>query len=266
VKRILTALVLLPLFLFAVLMRNPLYFAALVALAAVAAAYEFYALAAASNAEPFRWLGLVWTEAVIAAAVWPEKLPFAWVVTGGLLVVMIWGLLSLRDLKKVLGAVSSTTFGVFYVGFLLGIVVEIKMAGPVLGTKLIFLLCSMVWIGDSMAYYVGKGIGKHKLFPSVSPKKTWEGAAANALGGVLAAVFASLTYLTSVSVLQAVVVGLVVTTAGQMGDLFESALKRGASLKDSSSLLPGHGGVLDRMDSILLSAPFLLLYHRMFLG
>ncbi len=116
----------------------------------------------------------------------------------------------------------------------------------------VILLFFPLWVGDSAAYFVGKAFGRHQLAPHVSPKKTWEGAVANALGCIAAAVGFGL--LLGVPVGAGVVAGLLAGVLGQLGDLLQSALKRSVGAKDSGWILPGHGGILDRLDSFFLSA------------
>jgi phosphatidate cytidylyltransferase len=119
---------------------------------------------------------------------------------------------------------------------------------------------SIIWICDTAAYHVGMAIGRHKLFPRVSPNKSWEGAVAGFAAAVIAAVAAKFLVLGYLTAVEAVVLGLIVGTLGQVGDLFESLLKRDAGVKDSSNILPGHGGVLDRFDSLLFVAPAAYVY------
>jgi phosphatidate cytidylyltransferase len=120
------------------------------------------------------------------------------------------------------------------------------------------LLLAIVWMGDSGAYYIGKAWGRHKLAPRVSPNKTWEGAIASIASGLLAAAVWSYWRLGAVDGRILLLAGLV-SIAGQIGDLVESLLKRGAGVKDSGAILPGHGGMLDRMDALLFAAPVMWL-------
>jgi phosphatidate cytidylyltransferase len=117
-----------------------------------------------------------------------------------------------------------------------------------------------IWTCDSAAFFAGRAVGRHKLFVRVSPNKTWEGALAGALGAVIAFVLGQRIALPYLSVPQAVICGSVVGVFGQLGDLAESLLKRDAGVKDSSHLIPGHGGILDRFDSLLFVSPLLFLY------
>jgi phosphatidate cytidylyltransferase len=118
----------------------------------------------------------------------------------------------------------------------------------------------MIWICDSAAYYGGRVVGKHKLFPRVSPNKTWEGAFFGFISAVIVAIATKYLVLEYLSVGSAIVLGVIVGVFGQLGDLIESLLKRDAGVKDSSNLIPGHGGVLDRFDSLLLVSPLVYLY------
>jgi phosphatidate cytidylyltransferase len=127
-----------------------------------------------------------------------------------------------------------------------------------------FLLSLLIaiWLCDTMAYFVGKSIGKHKLFPSVSPKKTWEGAIGGFFGAVAGFVLCTQIpgLLKDFPLSQAIIIGIIIGTVGQIGDLAESKLKRDAGVKDSSSILPGHGGILDRFDSIMFVIPVIFIY------
>ncbi len=116
------------------------------------------------------------------------------------------------------------------------------------------------WIADACAYYVGKNLGRHKLSPAISPGKTWEGAVASLAGAVLFGVVFIWQLLPGVPVLHGVVLSVAANGAGQVGDLAESALKRGAHVKDSGALLPGHGGMLDRVDSTLFALPVVYVF------
>ncbi|MDA2935083.1 phosphatidate cytidylyltransferase [Acidobacteria bacterium AH-259-D05] len=123
------------------------------------------------------------------------------------------------------------------------------------GTLRLLLILSVIWVGDSAAYWVGKKWGKHKVTPRISPHKSLEGYFSGFLGSVLAAVLFGHYFLPTWSIPYLVLSGGILALAGMAGDLFESMLKRGAGLKDSSNLLPGHGGVLDRIDSLLFALP-----------
>ncbi len=128
------------------------------------------------------------------------------------------------------------------------------------GGMTVLTVFGSIWVCDSAAYFVGRAFGRHKLFERVSPNKTWEGAFAGFTGAVLAFVAGKTLFLPYLSLAEAVLCGVLVGTFGQMGDLVESLLKRDAGVKDSSGLIPGHGGVLDRFDSLLFVSPVLFFY------
>jgi len=157
-----------------------------------------------------------------------------------------------------------TVFATFYIGALLGSLVALRMLGPEpAGRHWVVFLLAIVMLGDAAAFYVGKSVGRHPLAPRLSPKKTIEGLAGNVLGSVLAAVALQRLGFVELSALGAVAVGVGLALLGVCGDLFESFLKRSAGVKDASALIPGHGGMLDRLDSILFAAPGLLLSLRL---
>ena len=127
------------------------------------------------------------------------------------------------------------------------------------GLTVIVLLVS-IWVCDSAAFFAGRALGKHKLFVRVSPNKTWEGACAGFLGAMAVFVLAKYFMLPYLTLTQAIVCALIVGVFGQLGDMVESLMKRDAGVKDSSSLIPGHGGVFDRFDSLIFVSPLMFLY------
>lgn len=152
-------------------------------------------------------------------------------------------------------AVLATT----YVGMLGGSLIRLRNDFPD-GWKLVFFLLLVVWLGDSGAYYVGKKFGKRKLSPRISPKKTIEGLAGGMATSLIAAVVIHFTFFQNFPLHHAIIAGVLLSFAGVVGDLAESMWKRSADVKDSGTLLPGHGGFLDRFDSILFTAPILYCY------
>ena len=130
------------------------------------------------------------------------------------------------------------------------------------GRKLVLFTLCLIWAGDILAYFVGKGLGRVPMAPALSPKKTWEGALGNLLASLLVGVFFAKWL--QIEATQMLVIAGLANIAGQMGDLIESAWKRGAAVKDSSNLLPGHGGVLDRIDSLILASPVVWAAYQWF--
>ena len=132
------------------------------------------------------------------------------------------------------------------------------------GKQLVLFTLVLVWAGDMLAYFVGKSVGRVKMAPALSPKKTWEGAVANVIASVIVAIlFARWMH---VDTLTLIAIAAAANIAGQAGDLIESAYKRGASIKDSGALLPGHGGMLDRIDSLILAAPVVWILYQWLQG
>lgn len=162
------------------------------------------------------------------------------------------GLATKRPIQEVLPAIGISSAGILFVALPFSYLVRIGEIEETGRQLVLFVLC-LIWAGDTLAYFVGRSFGRLRMAPIVSPKKTWEGAFANLLGSLLVAVlFARWTHIDTTSLL--IAAGLA-NIAGQIGDLIESVYKRGASVKDSSSLLPGHGGMLDRIDSLILASP-----------
>jgi len=145
----------------------------------------------------------------------------------------------------------------FYIAYLLQFALFIRTMGP----EWIIYLFATVWSADSMAYYIGKTFGKHKLYPSVSPKKTWEGVMGSFLGGILASLL-MMYLLVDISWLKAIMAGTLVAASSILGDLIESMFKRDAGVKDSSGLIPAHGGILDKIDGMLICCPVIYFFFQ----
>ncbi len=152
---------------------------------------------------------------------------------------------------------SSLVWGTAYLGLLYPFVFYIRQEFPISGGDWLFFLFGTIWITDTLAMWVGKVIGSRKLAPHVSPGKTVEGFIGGIFGGIVTAVIIGYWRLSGVMLPVLIVAGLFISLIGQMGDLVESIWKRAVGIKDSSAIVPGHGGILDRFDSLLFSAPLL---------
>jgi phosphatidate cytidylyltransferase len=234
------------------------------ALVAMLACWEYLGLADASGAWTPRWLVLVTVIALFAVNFFrPEMLLAAFSAFS----FVIFCVIAFRSpLERVLLDTSSSVFGLLYIGMAL-VTIPLIWAQEH-GPSLLLLLFCVVWCGDIAALYVGRSLGRRKLAPKLSPNKTWEGSLASIGGSLIVTVLLILIArwmqehnLTALSYegswLHWLLLAVVLNVAAQLGDLVESALKRGAKVKDSGSLLPGHGGVLDRIDALLLAAPVL---------
>lgn len=186
-----------------------------------------------------------------------------WIDTN-LILLMAVVLLSISEIIKskpssVLISVSSAIFGIVYIGWLFGRHL-ILLRHITNGKQIIFLLLGITWSGDIGAYIIGKSFGKHKIFPIISPNKSLEGFIAGIFFGVLSTLILCRLFSFNISLVHIIVMGALLTIIGQIGDLAESLLKRGANVKDSGNLMPGHGGILDRCDSMILITPALYYY------
>jgi phosphatidate cytidylyltransferase len=164
------------------------------------------------------------------------------------------------DLEEALPSSAIAIMSTLYVGMLGGSLIRLRKDFPGDGPKLVFFLLLVVWLADAGAYYVGKNFGKHRLSPRISPKKSIEGLAGGITTSIIAAIVIHFTFFANFPLLHAIIAGVVLSFAGVVGDLAESMWKRSAAVKDSGTLIPGHGGFLDRFDSILYTAPMLYVY------
>lgn len=248
--RVLTAAVLIPLVLALVLWAPDIAFAVVVVLLAVLTLSEYLNLAVKSGLAPLRVFSYV---AVVAVAAWPlaAVTPIALVVLLALALAMAPG----RGLEAMLSGAASSVLGVLYIGVPLAMLVQMRMQPR--GPYWVIYVLVLTWISDTAAYFTGRALGRHKLAPRISPGKTWEGSIGSAIAAVLFGVFYTQYFAPGFPRLLSIGTALAVNVAGQAGDLAESALKRGARVKDSSTLLPGHGGMLDRIDALLFAAPAL---------
>jgi phosphatidate cytidylyltransferase len=171
------------------------------------------------------------------------------------------GLATRRPLQDVLPAISISSAGLLFVAFPFSYLVRInEIEGR--GRALILFTLALIWAGDTLAYFVGRFFGRVPMARALSPKKTWEGAIANVVASLLVALVASRWMEIDLTALLLIAAGA--NIAGQMGDLIESAYKRGASVKDSGTIVPGHGGALDRIDSLILAAPVVWVMYQWF--
>jgi phosphatidate cytidylyltransferase len=250
-SRVLTSLFLIPFALFSIFWAPYWLFVCIVALMAIACYHEFVGIAAASGVYGPLWVGFAMGILFLAEPETVRLFPIAALA------------LTLRfaDLSKAIGFAAALILGVIYIFGAWRCAIDLRAISP----YWILFALSINWVGDIAAFYVGRTFGKHRLSPHVSPKKSWEGAIGSLAGAVIFGLVMQRQLHLGVSVPQVLVLAVLCNIAGQFGDLAESALKRGAGLKDSGTLLPGHGGFLDRLDSSLFTMPvvyYFLLYSR----
>jgi phosphatidate cytidylyltransferase len=258
-QRVLTALVAAPIAL-GLLWVGGVAFALFLAVVAVAAQAEVYNLLRESGARPFALLGLPLGALAVLRPLVP--LAEALLVTGGVLVLFA-ALLRVRE--QPLLDVAGTLFGVFYPPLLLSFAIVLREAegfrlDPLGGFWLTAAVMVSVWGADTFAYVAGRLFGRHPLFPRVSPKKTWEGAAGGLLGAFAVVAGFKLAALDVLGWSDVAVLALCAGVAGPLGDLAESLFKRSAGVKDSGNWIPGHGGMLDRIDAACVAVPLATLY------
>jgi phosphatidate cytidylyltransferase len=265
--RVLTALVFLPILFAALWLGSPIYFVTLAALAILLGLAEYYALAKCGG----RVQGLLAVAGIMTAFYFARYELAASILAGLVIVELLVQLFEKRhsgDLAQALPTIALRLFGVLYVGWLGSYIIALRVAGGEglqLPAKLLTLFFIVVFAGDTGAYYTGRTLGKNKLAPRISPGKTVEGAIGGLLGNVIAALLAHYTFFPELLLLHVMPLALAMGLLGITGDLCESMLKRGAKAKDAGHLIPGHGGLLDRLDSMLFNAPLLFFYYEMFL-
>jgi len=268
--RVLVALFGIPLIFFLIYSGNPL-FLLLVTLIQVLSLREFYMLAQKKGLHPSRILGMI-ALFCINVCIYFEvthlitiSIPFV--------IVLILILELFRGVPNPMANAGVSILGIGYIS-LLSFMILIRdlpdriSASNLTGAFLVMLVFAAIWICDTAAYLYGASHGKHKLFRRVSPNKTWEGAIAGLIASILFCAFAAFLVIDPLSVGSGIIIGAIIGIMGQVSDLVESLFKRDAGEKDSSSILPGHGGILDRFDSPILIAPivFSYLYYFTFHG
>jgi phosphatidate cytidylyltransferase len=256
VRRLASAIVLLPVFLL-ILIKAPAYlFNALVVIASAVALWELTRLLEVGGRPVYRVLAVVAGATVTAAfgasrMLDPFTLPaFALGVTVlAILAAPIW-----RGAAPAIEPAANTLLAVMYVGWLLGYGIVLHHASP-RGDELVLFVVGVTWVGETMAYVVGSTLGRHKLAPVISPRKTVEGAVAQILASLLTGLALGAWLLPGCGTGVALAGGALLGVVGQVGDLTESVIKRSVGTKDTGGIIPGHGGVLDRIDSLLFNLP-----------
>lgn len=276
-QRIITAVIVLPFLIasFLISWLQPL-FVAMAAAALVLGLYEFYVLARKKDIKPDIVAGFLGGAAIFTifyfASPFPgtERLDVLTILLVILLLVagtLITATLRGAPYDKMISSTSATILGVLYVVLLGSHLVAVRTGFPhALAADLLSFFFLILMGADIGAYYVGRAIGKHKLAPTISPGKTWEGVAGGVLAALILAAVSHYWFFPELPLRFALPLAAVMVALGILGDLTESALKRGAGAKDAAKILPGHGGILDRLDSLLFNAPLLYYFARVYFG
>jgi phosphatidate cytidylyltransferase len=265
VRRILATILFAPLFYLVVRYLPPAAFFGLVAVAAVLTVGEFYRLFSSDDHWPPEMvIGGAATVALLCNAQWPGLMADRAVLLLTVLSAASLPLASRQDLRRAVMQSAVLVTGVLYIGLTLSCLLLTRALPE--GEFLVFFVVLVTWAGDTGAYISGKTMGRHPLAPVISPKKTVEGLIGGVVLALVVAALSRLWFLPAVSLLDAVVLAALLTLAGLLGDLAESAIKRSVNQKDSGRLIPGHGGMLDRLDSLLFTAPCFYYYVTLVKG
>ena len=270
-QRVTTAAVGVPLLVFAIWFGIP-WFTILIAAAALGGTYEFYRMANFDRREPLLYLGLLWALALVLSPHYlhgsPDVLPM--VITATTLISLIW-LLCRPSREKTFRNWAWTIAGVLYVGWMLSYWLNLRGLGDgsEYGRNWVYLAMLTTFANDTGAFFIGRARGRHKMAPAISPSKTWEGA----IGGLTCAILGAIVTAMILNLIslklgapfvfkywQIVLLGFLVSLFAQLGDLVESLLKRNMGVKESGNLLPGHGGILDRFDSLIFVGAVIYYY------
>ena len=274
-SRIITAVIVLPFLIASILISwLQLLFVVLAALAMVAGLFEFYVLAKRRDLKPDAAIGYLAAAALFTVFYFNDPGPSSDLLMMQLipliLIVFTAATLIAATLRgapfdKMIASTGATILGVLYVVLLGSHLVAVRTGfNQALSADLLCFFFLVLMGSDTGAYFVGRAFGKRKLAPSISPVKTWEGVAGGLLAGLLMGSIAHFWFFRELPLKLALPLAAVMTVVGILGDLTESALKRSAGAKDTANILPGHGGLLDRLDSLLFNAPVIYYFGRIY--
>jgi len=260
-KRWLTGLILAPILVLIIVFGSKEIFAALVILSILGGVWEYNHMVFGNGFVKEKIEGLILAVIIPLVVLLGNSQHLLTVLAFSVLIVFIIFILSIKESNFDVLSVAKVILGMMYIPFLMSYFISLRMMDK--GKEWIFFVLFLAFIGDIFALYVGKYFGKHKLSPIVSPGKTVEGLAGLVLGSTSACLIFSCYFLPEIPLMHIVILAFSGSIIGQLGDICESAIKRNYGLKDASSLLPGHGGILDRLDCLIFIAPFVY-YYRIF--
>lgn len=263
IKRLLTGIILLPLLILLLIKGSPFLFACLILLLCLLGLGEFYRMALPGLRLEGTLAAIAGTAAVAFFAggyAIPFLLPITLFFLGFSLIILF----RFEDIARAAQQTALILLGFCYVPLLIVHLILLRTLDQ--GVNWLLLLMLIVMSNDTAAFYVGSALGRRKLYPQVSPNKSVEGAVGGLLGSIAGTLVAKFTFFPALRLSDCLITAIVIGILGQLGDLFESLLKRSFGVKDSGTIFPGHGGVLDRLDSILFAAPALYYYAALFRG
>jgi len=247
----------LPLVLVTITIGTPWMFGVLVASLCLIAMQEFFGMALPDSKGELLPFSLLSSSFLLIPLFGNDRI-FLMALVTTFMIIGLHFLFRLKDIVRVAQELSLVSTAFIYIPLMLTHLMMIRLLPQ--GINWLLLIMLIVMTNDSAAYYIGSAFGRHRLYEKVSPKKSVEGAIGGLFGSICGTMLAKYTFFTQLSLADAVVTALVIGIVGQLGDLFESLLKRSFGVKDSGTIFPGHGGVLDRMDSIIFAAPVTYYY------
>ncbi len=253
-KREVVAVLSLPVLYFYIMKLPPVYFFFLLLIIVLIALMEFYSMYKVEKV--FTFSAVFFSTFFLYAVYSGIREILLLIIIPVLVIISIRLLQSKKGPQKALYDLAPVLVGFLYIPIVLSLLLYIRQYGP----EWIIYTGATVWCSDSFAYYIGKNFGKKKLYPSVSPKKTVEGSFGSLAGGIISSVLLSLLFIKDLNISEAVILGTLIGVIAIVGDLTESLFKRDSGVKDSSSLIPGHGGILDKLDGIIFATPVVYIF------
>jgi phosphatidate cytidylyltransferase len=274
-QRVLSAIVFVPILFVSIWFGNP-WFSIVVAVAAILGIIEFYAMVARKGWRPLTFFGTLWTLFFIFNAYYAPQyssnniyiIVTSALITSAVALSLLWLLFLRPAAEGTLASWASSLAGIFYLGWLLSywVLIMNSYGGDWNGRDWVLLALFSTFAVDTVAYFVGRAWGRHKMAPTISPGKTWEGALGGLVGAIVVVIVLSLLLDVDISYSEMVLLGFLIAVFAQLGDLAESKIKRSMGVKEASNLIPGHGGILDRLDSIVFTGVVVYYCLRWFIG
>jgi len=274
-QRVLSAVVFVPVLFASIWFGNP-WFSIVVAVAALLGVIEFYSMVSRKGWQPLTFFGTLWTLFFIFNAYYAPKyssnntyiIVTSALIASAVALALVWVLFLRSPGKKVIASWAASVTGILYMGWLLSywVLIMNSYGGGWNGRDWVLLALFSTFAVDTTAYFIGRAWGRHKMAPTVSPGKTWEGAVGGLMGAIVAVIVLALLLDIDISYSKMVILGVLIAVFAQLGDLAESKLKRSMGVKEAGNLIPGHGGILDRLDSIVFTGVVVYYCLRWFIG